>query len=43
MEIEDAPDMILECFGSPHAKKKIAAEHAAEAALWFLEKEGYLV
>lgn len=40
VEIEEAPDMILECFGSPHAKKKEAAEHAAEGALWFLTK-GY--
>ncbi|KAF3452999.1 hypothetical protein FNV43_RR03432 [Rhamnella rubrinervis] len=42
VEIEEAPDMILECFGSPHSTKKIAAEHAAEGALWFLEKEGYV-
>lgn len=41
MEIEEDPDMVLECFGSPHVKKKAAAEHAAEGALWFLTKEGY--
>lgn len=42
VEIEEAPDMILECFSSPHPKKKVAAEHAAEGALWFLEQQGYL-
>nr|XP_024928613.2 dicer-like protein 4 [Ziziphus jujuba var. spinosa] len=41
VEIEEDPDMVLECFGSPHVKKKAAAEHAAEGALWFLTKEGY--
>ncbi|KAJ4850950.1 hypothetical protein Tsubulata_011532 [Turnera subulata] len=41
--IEDAPDMILECIGAPQSKKKAAAEHAAEAALWYLEREGYLL
>ncbi|KAK8581994.1 hypothetical protein V6N12_072193 [Hibiscus sabdariffa] len=33
LEIEDAPDMILECFSSPQTTKKAAAEHAAEGAL----------
>lgn len=42
VEIEEAPAMTLECFGSPHSKKKIAAEHAAEGALWFLKREGYM-
>ncbi|XP_021275641.1 dicer-like protein 4 isoform X3 [Herrania umbratica] len=40
--IEEGPDMILECFGSPKTKKKAAAEHAAEGALWYLKHEGYL-
>uniref|UniRef100_A0A5B7C289 Putative dicer-like protein 4 isoform X2 n=1 Tax=Davidia involucrata TaxID=16924 RepID=A0A5B7C289_DAVIN len=40
--IEEASDMILECYGEPHAKKKDAAEHAAEGALWYLKHEGYL-
>ena len=34
--------MILECFGGPRTKKKAAAEHAAEGALWYLKHEGYL-
>ncbi|XVF48473.1 hypothetical protein PTKIN_Ptkin03bG0193100 [Pterospermum kingtungense] len=42
VEIEEAPDMILECFGGPRTKKKDAAEHAAEGALWYLKREGYL-
>ncbi|PON67091.1 DNA helicase, ATP-dependent [Parasponia andersonii] len=41
VEMEEAPDMVLECFSGEHPKKKAAAEHAAEAALWFLEKQGY--
>ncbi|KAL0723596.1 hypothetical protein Bca4012_038195 [Brassica carinata] len=32
---------VLECFGDPHSKKKMAAEQAAEAALWFLENVGH--
>lgn len=28
---------VLECFGDPKCKKKVAAEHAAEGALWYLE------
>ncbi|CAN7041284.1 unnamed protein product [Brassica oleracea var. botrytis] len=28
---------VLECLGDPHNKKKIAAEQAAEVALWFLK------
>ncbi|GMI92533.1 DICER-LIKE 4, dicer-like 4 [Hibiscus trionum] len=42
LEIEEAPDMILECFSSPLTTKKAAAEHAAEGALWYLKHEGYL-
>ncbi|XP_021741889.1 dicer-like protein 4 isoform X2 [Chenopodium quinoa] len=40
--IEEAEDVILECFGQPQAKKKAAAEEAAEGALWLLKKEGYI-
>lgn len=40
--IEDAEDVILECFGQPQAKKKAAAEEAAEGALWLLKREGYI-
>ncbi|KAL5547660.1 hypothetical protein UlMin_002891 [Ulmus minor] len=42
VEIEEAPDMIVEARSAPHKKKKDAAEHAAEGALWWLEKQGYL-
>ncbi|KAJ0008242.1 hypothetical protein Pint_30279 [Pistacia integerrima] len=31
----------LESFGAPQPKKKIAAEHAAEGALWYLNHLGY--
>ncbi|XP_018490172.1 ribonuclease 3-like protein 1 isoform X2 [Raphanus sativus] len=34
---------VLECFGDPHNKKKIAAEQAAEVALWFLKNVGHTV
>ncbi|XP_057968362.1 dicer-like protein 4 isoform X2 [Malania oleifera] len=42
VEIEEASDLILECFGAPRMKKKAAAEHAAEGALWYLKGMGYL-
>lgn len=32
---------VLECLGDPHNKKKIAAEQAAEVALWFLKNVGH--
>lgn len=32
---------VLECFGDPQHKKKIAAEQAAEAALWYLKNVGH--
>lgn len=41
MEIEGAPDIVLECFGAPQTKKKAAAEYAAEGAVWYLKQEGY--
>lgn len=41
VEIQDAPDVILECFGSPRSKKKDATEHAAEGAVWYLKQKGY--
>jgi len=43
VEIEDAEDVVLECFGEPRAKKKDAEEHAAEGALWYLKHDGYLL
>nr|AUH15440.1 dicer-like 4 protein [Dimocarpus longan] len=42
LEIEDHQDIVLECYSKPQAKKKTAAEEAAEAAIWYLEGEGYL-
>ncbi|XP_024008578.1 ribonuclease 3-like protein 1 isoform X2 [Eutrema salsugineum] len=36
----DSGITVLECFGEPHNKKKIASEQAAEAALWFLKNVG---
>ncbi|XP_060171899.1 dicer-like protein 4 isoform X2 [Lycium barbarum] len=41
VEIEET-SRVIESYGEPRAKKKDAAEHAAEGALWFLKKEGYL-
>ncbi|CAA0392766.1 unnamed protein product [Arabidopsis thaliana] len=38
---EDSRITVLECFGNPQYKKKIAAEQAAEAALWYLKNVGY--
>ncbi|KAK3411105.1 hypothetical protein EUGRSUZ_J03093 [Eucalyptus grandis] len=32
---------LLECFSAPRSKKKAAAEHAAEGALWYLKHLGY--
>ncbi|XP_018508185.1 ribonuclease 3-like protein 1 isoform X1 [Brassica rapa] len=42
VEIKEASGItVLECFGDPHNKKKIAAEQAAEVALWFLKNVGH--
>ncbi|KAM1060703.1 hypothetical protein ACFX13_025872 [Malus domestica] len=41
VEIDDESKTLLECFSSPHSKKKAAAEHAAEGALWYLKNVGY--
>lgn len=43
IEIEEASGLIVECFGQPQPKKKAAAEHAAQGALWYLKQEGYLL
>lgn len=42
VEIEEM-SRVIEAYGEPRLKKKDAAEHAAEGALWFLKKEGYLL
>ncbi|KDP42001.1 hypothetical protein JCGZ_27019 [Jatropha curcas] len=42
VEIKGATtEVILECFGGPRPKKKAAADHAAEGALWYLKHLGY--
>ncbi|XP_010537900.1 PREDICTED: ribonuclease 3-like protein 1 [Tarenaya hassleriana] len=38
---ESSSTTVLECFGSPCSKKKLAAEHAAEGALWYLKQMGH--
>ena len=40
--IEEAQVVMLECFGHPQSKKKVAAEEAAESALWYFKQEGYI-
>lgn len=41
LDIEEASTEIV-AFGTPHAKKKDAAENAAEGAIWYLKNAGYL-
>lgn len=36
------PNEAFEFYGEPQARKKDASEHAADAALWYLEQEGYM-
>lgn len=43
VEIDEPEQSILEITGRPLAKKKDAAENAAEGALWYLKHEGYLL
>ncbi len=40
-EIKEATTTVLECFGAPRFRKKEAAEHAAEGALWYLKHIGF--
>ncbi|XP_023636190.1 dicer-like protein 4 isoform X3 [Capsella rubella] len=42
LEVEDAPNMTLECYGDARPTKKGAAEHAAQAAIWCLKHSGFL-
>ncbi|XP_010495321.1 PREDICTED: dicer-like protein 4 [Camelina sativa] len=42
VEVEDAPNMTLECYGDARPTKKGAAEHAAQAAMWCLKHSGFL-
>ncbi|EEF35075.1 ribonuclease 3-like protein 1 [Ricinus communis] len=41
VEMIGAEYIVLECYGIPKIKKKTAAEHAAEGALWYLKHLGY--
>ena len=41
LEIEELPNESFEFYGELQARKKDAAESAADAALWYLENEGY--
>ncbi|XP_023910661.2 ribonuclease 3-like protein 1, partial [Quercus suber] len=41
VEIKEASTTVLECFGAPRLRKKEAAEHAAEGALWYLKHIGF--
>ncbi|XP_013667310.2 dicer-like protein 4 isoform X1 [Brassica napus] len=42
LEVVDAPNMTLECYGETKPTKKSASEQAAQAALWCLEHTGFL-
>ncbi|KAJ4883537.1 Dicer-like protein 4 [Raphanus sativus] len=42
LEVVDAPNMTLECYGEAKTTKKCASEQAAQAALWCLEHTGFL-
>ncbi|GFP97060.1 dicer-like protein 4 [Phtheirospermum japonicum] len=43
LEIVEMPNHSFEFYGEPRARKKDAAEHAAQGALWFLKHEGYIL
>ncbi|KAF6156847.1 hypothetical protein GIB67_015552 [Kingdonia uniflora] len=36
-EIDEPTSTVIECFSEPRRKKKAAAEHAAEGALWYIK------
>ncbi|KAK4381566.1 Dicer-like protein 4 [Sesamum angolense] len=42
MEIKELPNQIFEFYGEPRMRKKDAAEHAAQGALWYIKQEGYV-
>ncbi|KAI3446800.1 hypothetical protein Pfo_003465 [Paulownia fortunei] len=42
LEIEEMPNETFEFYGQPRMRKKDAAEHAAQGALWYLKHEGYI-
>ncbi|KAF3786076.1 Endoribonuclease Dicer-like protein 4 [Nymphaea thermarum] len=41
VQVLGATSTTLECFSEPKAKKKDAADHAAEGALWWLQHQGH--
>ncbi|CAN6217660.1 unnamed protein product [Urochloa humidicola] len=41
VHVEGLVNTVMECFGDPKRKKKAAQEHAAQAALWCLERFGH--
>lgn len=43
VEVKDATRTVLECFSGSKSKKKAAAEHAAEGALWYLQHLGHKI
>ncbi|OEL22230.1 hypothetical protein BAE44_0016752, partial [Dichanthelium oligosanthes] len=42
LHLEGFVDTVMESFGDPKSKKKAAQEHAAQGALWCLERLGYV-
>lgn len=42
LEIEEMRNEVFEFYGEPWPRKKDASEQAADAALWYLEREGYI-
>ncbi|XP_076937243.1 dicer-like protein 4 [Bidens hawaiensis] len=42
LTIEHASNTVVECIGDHRAKKKDAAEFAAQGAVWYLKQTGYL-
>nr|TKV91790.1 hypothetical protein SEVIR_9G121201v2 [Setaria viridis] len=41
VHLEGLVNTVMECFGDPKPKKKAAQDHAAQAALWCLERFGH--
>jgi hypothetical protein len=41
VEISEKSKNIIEVYGAPHQKKKMAADDAAEGALWYLKHIGF--
>ncbi|KAA0044459.1 ribonuclease 3-like protein 1 [Cucumis melo var. makuwa] len=41
IEMKGDCEAVVECYGNLQTRKKMAAEHAAEGALWYLKNLGY--